>query len=50
MIQIYYNPGTFGMFLGCVYLLQKLDSHHNLATNDHSHDEWEALCHDDLGE
>lgn len=44
MIQIYYNPGTFGMFLGCVYLLQKLDSHDTLATNDHSHDEWEALC------
>jgi hypothetical protein len=43
MIQIYYNPGTFGMMLGCVLLLQKLDSHDTLATNDHSHDEWEAL-------
>jgi hypothetical protein len=45
MIQIYYNPGTFGMFLSCVLLLQKLDSHDTLATNDHSHDEWETLVH-----
>jgi len=43
MIQIYYNPGNLGMMLGCVLLLQKLDSHDTLATNDHSHDEWATL-------